>query len=77
MDNKDLKDIPVKVNMIISINLIGYQPIVRFMKIMETIRFKLKPLAHNLHRLLFVDLYLIVCLVFLYLGRKEKRHEMS
>jgi len=59
MDNKDLKDIPVKVNMINSIKLIEYHPAYEIQKKMEIIHFKPKPLAHNLHKLLFVDLYLL------------------
>jgi len=77
MNDADLKKVQIKVNIIKPIELIEYYSSVRFNKKMEIIRFKPNPLAHNLHKLLVVNYILIVCLVFLYLGRKEKRHEMS
>ena len=51
MFNKDLINIPAKVNMINSIELIEYHPVVTFRKKMEIIRFTSNPLAHNLHKI--------------------------
>lgn len=58
MNDADLKKVQIKVNIIIPIELIEYYSSVRFNKKTEIIRFKPNPLAHNLHKLLVVNLYL-------------------